>query len=179
MRILNRLLAFIVAAALVGTGIIVVTEVIAARSHSAPLIIHWHAILDWGRRNTWKATSVELACAITAAAGLLLLVPQLIRRRLSRLTIEAGEGTDAALTRKGVIVTVRGAVSDVEGVMTTRVKVGRRRIRVSALSAATEPDTLRELGPQVQEAATNRLEALRLLPHRRVHVSVNRRSVGH
>ncbi len=180
MRILNRLLAFIVAFAVTGTGVIIVVEVIAARSHAGPLIIHWHSILGWGRRNTWKATSVELACAITIAAGLLLLIPQLIRRRPARLTIEAGDATDAALTRRGVIVTVRGAVSEVEGVATTRVKVGRHRIRVSALSAATEPEELSELGPKVEEAATSQLEALRLHPHRRVRVAVNgRRNVGH
>jgi hypothetical protein len=180
MRILNRLLAFIVALALVGAGIIIVVEVIAARSHAGPLIIHWHAIEAWGRRNTWKATSVELACSITVAAGLILLIPQLIRRRPSRLTIEADDATDAAVTRKGVVVTIRGAVSEVEGIATTRVKVGRHRIRVNALSAATEPETLDELGPKVEAAATSKLDALRLHPHRRVRVAINgRRNAGH
>ena len=180
MRILNRLLAFIVALALVGTGIIVVVEVIAVRSHSAPLVIHWHSILGWGRRNTWKATSVELASSITAAAGLLLLIPQLIRRRPARLTVEASDATDAALTRRGVIVTVRGAVGTVEGVTATRVKVGRHRIRINALSEATKPETLRELGPKIEEAAASQLDALRLQPHRRVRVTVNgRRNEGH
>lgn len=180
MRILNRLLAFMVALALAGAGLIIVVEVIAARSHAGPLIIHWHAILSWGRHNTWKATSVELACSIAVAVGLLLLIPQPIRRRPSRLTIEAGEGTDAAVTRKGVVVTVRSAVGEVEGVAATRVKVGRHRIRVNALSDATEPETLDELGAKVEAAATSKLEALRLHPHRRVRVAVNgRRNAGH
>ena len=49
MRIANRLLAFIVAAALVFSGVILIIEVIAVRSGSDPVIIGWHSILDWGR----------------------------------------------------------------------------------------------------------------------------------
>lgn len=178
MRILNRLLAFLLALAIVGTGLIVLIEVIAAQSHSAPLIINWHAILRWGQRNTWKATSVELACGISAGVGLLLLVPQLLRRRPTRLSIDAGDDTDAALTRKGVAVTMRGAVADIHGVTHTRVKVGHRHIRVDAITNATESATARALEPQVAEAAGRQLEALRLRPSPRLHVAVSRRRTG-
>jgi hypothetical protein len=176
MRIVNRLLAFVVALALVGVCVIIIVEVIAARSGSEPLIIHWHAILAWAHRNTWKATSVELASSITAGVGLLLLLPQLFRRRVSRLRIDAGAITDAAISRKGVAVTIRGAVAEVDGVASSRVKVGRRRIKVKALSTALEGDVMGDLHPQVTEAASEQLEALRLHKPRRLHVAVNGRS---
>jgi Family of unknown function (DUF6286) len=180
MRIVNRLLAFVVALALVGVGVIVIVEVIAERSHSGPLILHWRAILDWGHRNTWKATSVELASAITAAAGLLLLVPQLFRRRVSRLRIDTAAGTDAAITRKGVTVTIRTAVAEVDGVASSRVKVGRRRIRVKALSTALEGEVIGDLHPLVNEAVSDQLDALRLHKPRRLRVAVNgRRTSSH
>jgi hypothetical protein len=176
MRIVNRLLAFVVALALVGIGVIIVVEVIADRSGSGPLIIHWRSILDWARRNTWKATSVELVSAITAAAGLLLLLPQLFRRRISRLRIDAGETTDAAITRKGVTVTIRGAVAEVDGVASSRVKIGKRRIRVRALSTALEGEVAGELQPRVADAVAQQLEGLRLHKSRRTRVTVNGRS---
>ena len=178
MRIANRLLAFVVALALAATGVIVILEVVAARSNAAPLVIHWHSILRWGQRNTWKATSVELACAITAAVGLVLLVPQLIPRRLQRLTIDAGEDTDAALSRQGVATAMRGAVTDVEGVVGARVKVGRRRIRVNAYAIAAEPENADELEPRVEEVARQHLAALRLHPERRLRVAVSTRRAG-
>ncbi|MCW2548200.1 MAG: hypothetical protein JWN96_2660 [Mycobacterium sp.] len=176
MRIVNRLLAFVVALALVGVGVIIVVEVIAARSGSDPLIIHWHAILAWAHRNTWKDASVVLASAITAAAGLLLLLPQLFRRRVTRLRIDAGTTTDAAISRKGVMVTIRSAVAEVDGVASSRVKVGRRRIRVRALSTALEGEVIGELQPKVTEAVAQQLEELRLHKARRFRVAINGRS---
>jgi Family of unknown function (DUF6286) len=176
MRIVNRLLAFVAALALVGVGAIIVIEVIAARTHSGPAIIQWHAILDWAHRNTWKADSVELTSAITATAGLVLLLPQLFRRRVSRLRIDTDAGTDAAITRRGVTVTIRGAVAEVEGVASSRVKVGQRRIRVRALSTALPGEVAGELHPKVTEAVSQQLEALRLHKPRRLRVAVNGRS---
>jgi hypothetical protein len=176
MRIFNRLLALLVALAVAGTSLIVIVEVIAARSHSAPLLINWHAILRWGQRNTWRATSVELACGISTGVGLLLLVPQLLRRRPTRLSVEAGDDTDAALTRKGVAVTMRGAVAEVDGVIRARVKVGRHRIRVNAIAAGTESASASALEPNVEEAARKQLAALRLRPSPRLHVAISRRT---
>jgi hypothetical protein len=176
MRIVNRLLAFIVALALAGVCVIVIVEVIAARSNSGPLIVHWQAMLDWARRNTWKATSVELACLITAAAGLLLLLPQIFRRRRSRMRIDAGPALDAAITRKGVTVTIRGAVAEVDGIASSRVKVGRRRIRVRALTTALEGEAIGYLQPTVQETVARDLQGLRLHKTLRLKVLVNGRA---
>jgi hypothetical protein len=180
MRIVNRLLAFLVALALAGVCVIIIVEVIAARSGAGPLIVHWRAILDWAQRNTWKATSVELTCSITAAAGLLLLLPQLYRRRASRVRIDPDPATsggriDAALTSKGVTVTIRGAVAEVEGIASSRVKVGRRRITVKALSTALEGEAMDDLWPKVDEVVTQELAGLRLHRARRVKVRVNGR----
>jgi hypothetical protein len=173
MRIVNRLLAFLVALALAGVCVIIIVEVIAERSDSGPLIVHWHVILDWARRNTWKATSVELASSITAAAGLLLLLPQVFRRRASRLRIDAGPALDAAITRKGVTVTIRGAVAEVDGIASSRVKVGKRRIKVKALTTALEGEEIGDLQPQVSDTVSQELDGLRLHKTLRLKVLVN------
>jgi hypothetical protein len=174
MRIANRLLAFLVAVALIVVGVIVIVEVIAARSGAAPVIVGWHPMLAWGQRNTWKATSVELACAIIAVAGLLLLLPQLRRRRPSRITVNSGEpATDAAVTRKGIVVTVSGAVGDVEGISGSQVKVSHRRIKVDATSSAGTDDTARGSSNAVTEAAQQAIDELKLTSDRRLRVKVS------
>ena len=179
MRIFNRLLAFIVAVALVVVGVIVIVEVIAARSGAAPVIIGWHSMLHWGQRNTWNATSVELACAIIAVAGLLLLLPQLRRRRPTRVTVDSGDSaTDAAVTRKGIVVTVGGAVSDVEGISGSNVKVSHRRIQVDATAAAATDDTARGSVGAVKDAAQRAIDELKLTSNRRLKVNVASRKGG-
>ena len=174
MRIANRLLAFIVAAAIVVVGVVVIVEVIAARSGAAPVIIGWHFILYWGQRNTWKATSVELACAIIAVIGLLLLLPQLRRRRPTRVSVDSGDSsTDAAVTRTGIVVTVRGAVGDVEGISSSRVKVSHRSIQVDASSSAATDDTAGSSVSAVKAAAQQVIDDLKLTSPRRLKVNVS------
>ena len=174
MRIVNRLLAFMVAVALAAAAVIVIVEVIAARSGAAPVIIGWHSMLRWGGHNTWKADSVEFACAVIAAVGFLLLVSQLRRRRPSRVAVTSDRSTDAALTRKGVSVTIRGAVGDVEGISGSKVKVGHRRIKVNAASVG-HAETAQQLKPTVRQAAQDKLDELRLTSNRRLKVAVHGR----
>jgi hypothetical protein len=172
MRILNRILALIVSLALIAVGVIVIIEVIAAQSNSSPVIINWHATLRWGQSHSWSNTTIIVISAITAAVGLLLLIVQVWRRKPARLTIVSGAATDAALTRKGVGVSIRAAVVDVEGIASSKVKVGRRRIRVIARSTATRAHTAEELKTEVDKAAATQLESLHLRNSRRLRVSV-------
>ncbi len=182
MRVFNRLLAFVVALAVFAASVIIIIEVIAARSNSGPLIIHWPSILGWGRRNTWKATSVELASAIIAAVGLLILIPQLIRRQPARLPIHSpgldAPDTDAALTRKGLTVTVQSAVESVEGITRSRVKITHRRIKVTAQSMAAQTEAAERLTPLVTQAAQKQVEELGLAPAHGLRVAVTPRRSG-
>lgn len=182
MRVFNRLLAFVVALAFLATSVIIIVEVIAVGTDSGPWIIDWHAILRWAQRNTWKATSVELASAITAAVGLLILIPQLIPRRPGRLRIHSPDvdarDTDAALTRKGLMVTVQSAVESVEGITRSRVKVTHQRITVSAQAVGVQPAAADELTPLVRQAAQDRVGELGLVPAHRLRVAVIARRSG-
>ena len=173
MRIVNRLLAFVVAAAIIVAGVIVIVEVIAVRSGAQPVIIGWHSMLRWAQRNTWNADSVELACAILVVVGLLLVLPQLRRRRPTRLSVRSSDATDAAVTRKGVAVTVRGAVQDVEGISGSRIKVNRRAIRVNATSAAGTDPTAQSSKTAVRTAAQHALDELRLTSNLRLRINVD------
>jgi hypothetical protein len=171
-RIVNRLLALILSLAIIAVGVILIIEVIASRSGAQPVVIGWHSILQWGQRNTWKATSVELACAILVVVGLLLLLPQLRRRRPTRVTVDSGDqATDAAITRKGIVTTVRGAVGDVEGISGSRVKVGHRRIQVNATGYAATDEAVSS-DTAVKEAAQQAVDELKLSPSRQLRVKV-------
>ncbi len=178
MRIANRLLALVVSVALIAVGIILVVEVIAARSHADPLIVHWTAIRRWGERNTWQATSVEVASVCTLVGGLILLVPQLVRRRATRFALDTDGPVTATLTRRSLAVAVRSAVNTVEGVTAAQVKVRRRAIRVTAESASLDPDVSRALVGTVEDAANSQLAALRLSAPPRVRASVGYRRTG-
>ena len=174
MRIFNRLLALVLSLAILVVGVIFIVEVIAANTNRGPAIFDWHAMFRWGQRNTWQATSVEITCGIVALAGLLLLLPQLRRRRPNRFELATDHpATDAAVTRKGLRNAMGGAVADVEGVTGSRVHVGRRRIRIDASTSARTPDGTAGVEPAVQQAADELVSQLKLTGPRRVAVSVS------
>ena len=47
MRVLNRPLAFILAAALIAGSVIVIAEVIGFAVHNSPLLVHWTTWYQW------------------------------------------------------------------------------------------------------------------------------------
>ena len=86
--------------------------------------------------------------------------------------------TSAAVTRRGVVVTVGGAVADVEGIARSRVKVSHRRIRVDATSSAAAGDTTRSSTEAVRRAAQEAIDGLKLSSSRRLRVNVSAHEKG-
>jgi hypothetical protein len=177
-RIANRLLAFLVSVALIAACVVIIVEVIADRSNADPLLVHWHSLRNWGDRNAWKATSVKVAALITLVVGLILLLPQLRRRRATRLEVATDGPVTATLTRKSVGLALRTAVDNVETITSTRVRVHRRAIKVAAESSSLDPEFARTLIEQVEDAANEQLAALRLISPPRLRVAVGYRRNG-
>ena len=50
MRLINRPLGFILAAALLAASIILIVEVIAFAAHTGPLLVHWTTWYQWAAR---------------------------------------------------------------------------------------------------------------------------------
>ena len=72
-------------------------------------------------------------------AGLVLLVAELKRPRVSRLSLTGGvPGIDSAYTRRGVAAAVRAAVADVDGIRSVNTKVTHRKVSVSAIAGAAD-----------------------------------------
>lgn len=177
MRLLNRLLAALLALALIAGSILLIIEVVADRLHHRPAIVHWHHLYDWAKRTEWQQGSVRVGCIVLVVIGLALLIAELKRPRVSRMAVDNDQdGTaeiDTAYTRRGVAATVRSAVTAVDGVNGARVKVGRRKLSVAATTAAKDETAVQAMRDAVSAAAQQRIDALRLrsAPSLSIHLS--------
>jgi hypothetical protein len=173
--VVNRLLALIVALALIALAVVVIVEVIAKLVGAGPVLVDWPATYAWVQRSTWNDTVVRGVSLLLVLAGLALVIGELWPSRVRRLPVDSPDpATDAAITRRGLARDVTAAVSEVDGVTPARVTVGRRRVtvRAAARSADTDPGTLRDA---VTTSVRNRLDRLHLRRRPRLAVNVSRR----
>ena len=177
MRVLNRPLAFILAAALVVASIIVIIEVVAFHVNASPLVLHWTTWDRWARKTHWDTLVVQVWSAVLIVVGALILALELKPRRVTRLQRRsAHDATDAAVTRSGLAGTLRAAATEVDGISSAAVIVRRRRVRVTATSAARGRAAADALRQPVTQALSGRLDHLDLRHRPRLKVRVNSRS---
>ncbi|HZC52870.1 MAG TPA: DUF6286 domain-containing protein [Mycobacterium sp.] len=174
MRLVNRLLAALLALGLATIGVLVVIEVIAERLDKPPAVVSWHRLYHWGENTSLTQGSVRVACIVTAALGLALLFAELKRGRPKRLAV-ASSSVDAGYTRRGVATALSQAVNDVDGLNKAAVTVRRRRIRIRARTSGIEPYTANSLRGPATEAAQVRLKDLELKRQPRLNVRVSTR----
>jgi hypothetical protein len=178
MRLANRALAALLSLALVVLSVLLIAEVIADRTSHHAAIVHWRSAYNWAEHTTWDAGSARVISGILILAGLVLLVAELRPARVSRLPADpAGAGAvDTAYTRRGLAAAVRSAVTAVDGVRSSAVKVRRRRVRIAAVASARDRAAARSLRDPIADAARERLAALRLRRPPSVAVRVSPRS---
>ena len=173
MRLVNRPLALILAAALVAISIILIVEVIGFAAHRSPLLVHWSTWYQWGGKTRWDAFVVRVWSAILIALGALVLILELKPRRVTRLSLRSGDdATDAAVTRRGLAGTLRAAATGIDGISSARIKVRRRRASVTAGSAARGRAAATALTEPVTQAVRDRLDSLDLRHPPRLKVRV-------
>jgi hypothetical protein len=160
LRILSRLIALAVALVLVVGGLLVAVEIVVAEVANGPWVIPYDEWYRNARTNGWSSTSTrQVALAMTAAGAVLLLV-QLARRRPAVLEMEAKRrGQPTALSRRGVERSLERSVSKVDGVASAKVRISSKRARVTTTSHRRLPG---DLEARVTAAAEQRLSALRL-----------------
>ena len=73
MRVINRPLALVLAAALVVASVIVIIEVIAFAVHAGPVALHWPAWYRWAARTSWNALVIKVWSVILIIAGAIVL----------------------------------------------------------------------------------------------------------
>ena len=110
MRLVNRPLAFILAAAVTVACVIVIIEVIAFHIKSGPLVLHWTTWYHWASRTRWNQLVVQVWSAILIVIGLLILALELKPRRITRLRLHSrDDAIDAGVTRAGLARSLRSA----------------------------------------------------------------------
>ena len=117
MRVINRPLALVLAAALVVASVIVIIEVIAFAVHAGQVVVHWPAWYRWAARTSWNALVIKVWSVILIIAGAIVLAFELKPRRVTRLKLRSDDkATDAAMTRQGLAGTLRAAALDIDGI---------------------------------------------------------------
>ena len=176
MRLLNRPLAFILAAALIAGSVVVIAEVIGFASHHSPLLVHWTTWYHWGRKTRWDDFVVRVWSAVLILIGIIILALELKPRRTTRLPLQSHDATDAAVTRRGLARMLRASATGVDGISSATVKVRRHRATITAASAARGRPAATALTEPVTQALGGCLDSLNLRRPPRLKVHVVRRS---
>jgi hypothetical protein len=177
MRVANRPLAFILAAALLACSVVIIAEVIGFAVHRGPLLVHWTTWQDWARSTRWDAFVVRVWATVLMVVGLVLVVLEFKPRRVTRLPLLAVcQATDATVSRRGLARILRTAATGVDGITGATVRVRRRRARVTAASGARSRAAAGALTEPVTQALGARLDGLGLRHAPRLTVRVVPRS---
>jgi Family of unknown function (DUF6286) len=177
MRVANRPLAFILAAALLAGSVVIIAEVIGFAVHHSPLLVHWTTWQGWARSTRWDAFVVRVWATVLMVVGLVLVVLEFKPSRVTRLPLRAsGQATDATVTRRGLARMLRSEATGVDGITGATVQVRRRRARVTAASGARGRAAASALTEPVTQALGARLDALDLRHAPRLTVRVVPRS---
>jgi Family of unknown function (DUF6286) len=173
MRLVNRPLAFMLAAALIAGSVVVIAEVIGFAVHRSPLLVHWSTWYYWAGRTRWNTLVVRVWSVILIVVGALILSLQLKPRRVIRLPLRSGhDATDAAVTRRGLAGMLRAAATSVDGVSKATVTIRRRRVRITAATTARGRAAAGALTEPVTQALRARLDNLNMRHPPRLTVRV-------
>lgn len=172
MRVTNRLLAGLLALALLVGGLLTAVEIAYGHATGRSLIVPWDAWFEGARDHAWSSREVRSLLLLVLAVGVLLLVLQVIRRGPQSLPVGASRGalTVEANTRS-LEKAVARAVQAVDG-------VGRARVSFSPTEAQVHVRTSRrEIGgleQAVRRAVDARLARAGVRRPERVNVGVRR-----
>lgn len=172
MVVVRRLLAFVLAAALVLAAVIGVIEIIAAGLGRPPWIVPGQDWADQLRDSRWDDGAVRVGLSGVLLLGLLLLVAGLRRGRPAELALASIEpGVTVTASRPSVDRTLAAAARSVPGITSATVATRRRRVRVEAWTRIRDAADLRE---RVDAAVRERIDAL--APSRPPHLTVRIRT---
>ena len=177
MRVANRPLAFILAAALLACSVVIIAEVIGFAVHHSPLLVHWTTWYTWAGSTRWDAFVVRVWATVLMVIGLVLVGVEVKPRRVTRLPLRAaGQATDATVTRRGLARMLRTEATGVDGITGATVRVRRRRARVTAASGARGRAAASAMTEPVTQALGARLDGLDMRHAPRLTVRVVPRS---
>ncbi len=171
MGFVNRALAAILALALVVVGALTLIEIGALVIGTGPLVVPHDRWLRDLSTQAWGERSTRLTGSALVAAGVVLIVLQLLRQRPAEVPAAADGPIAARVGRHDLEREVDGDLRQVTGVAEAKAKLRRRGLDVQATLVAGDPAALRD---QLEQAARNSLAARGVDPSGPVKVDVRR-----
>lgn len=170
MHVLNRVLATLLALALLLGGLLAVVEIVlAALDRPSWLVPHE----QWAQSLTGESFGSGVVRAVligVVVIGLLLLLVGLRRGRPGAIPLPARtDGVHVTASRRGLERSLATSARRADGVRSARVRVGRRTVTVRAATAVRSGD----LQQPVTAAVTERLDELSLTGVLRPRVTVS------
>ena len=171
MRVANRVLAAMVALGLVVGGLLVAVEIVVAGFNRRPWVVPHDRWYTSARLRSWEAGPPRWIFIGLVAAGLAMLIAQMVRRRPATLALAPG-AVPADLGRRSLEKALVREASTIDGVSGARAKVSRDMAEVVANSTRRQTD---DLGPLVTQALDRRLSTMGLARPPAVRVKVRGR----
>lgn len=146
-KLANRLLAVLLALALLVLGVLVLVEIVwvYAFGGSREVLLPYAAAADYFEGLAWTSRPTRVILIVLVVVGLLLLVAELRRSKPGLLSLASSTGpVTTGADRRALEKAAAAVATDVEGVSAARAKVSRRRISVAAESGLRDGSGLRE-----------------------------------
>jgi hypothetical protein len=154
-KVVNRVLAVAAALGLLAGGALVAVEIALAGLGRGPWIIPYDNWYSNARAEQWDSSGARSLFLAVTAAGMVLVILQLLRARPRSVPLEGGIA-QAGLARRSLEQTLVRAAECQAGVATATARVGRRRARIVAGTRGTED----EMRSRLDEVARARLRDL-------------------
>lgn len=171
MNVINRVLAVAVALALAVGGFVVAVEIALVGVGGGPWVLPYDDWYDSARRNQWESSGPRGLFIGVCAAGVVLLVLQVVKAAPRSVPLEEG-CSGAGLSRRSLERALARTAGRIDGVSAAKASVDRNRTRIVV-------DTNRRTGdlrPPVEKAVQDRLHSLGLARLPKVDVAVNKRT---
>ena len=172
MRVVNRVLAAVLALTVLAGGVLVAVEIVVAAFGRDPWVVphdRWYrSVLE----NSWDDDATRWVCIGLVVAGLVLLALQLMSRRPLALPLAAppaAGGAPADVGRRSMERSLVRAAGAVDGVSRAKVRVSADRAEVVASTNRRQADELR---PRLAQAVEGRVRALGLARTPQVKIKV-------
>ncbi len=178
MRVTNRLLAGLLALALLVGGLLSAVEIAYGGVTGRPLVLPWDDWFDGARDHGWSSREVRSLLLLVLAVGIVLLALQVVRRGPQSLPVEGGPrhgDAHRALTVEANTASLEKAVAravrSLDGVDRARVSFSPTQAQVDVRTSRRE---LGGLEQAARQAVQTRLATAGVRRPQRVNVRVRR-----
>ena len=156
----TRVVAAVLALALLLGSLLMVAEIVAAALGRAPALVPYSEWSSWLRTHSWNDSMVNAVLGGLVVLGLLLLLLAFRRGKPASLALRSGsEGVDVTASRRSVEKSLAAAAARTPGIAGASASMSRRAARVDARTVArAEP----EIRGEVESAVRRRLDSLGL-----------------